>query len=216
MPLHEPQGFLAVPASGGGPGILVLHAWWGLNDTMRAFCTRLAESGFMAFAPDLYHGKVADNIADAEALGSALDSNHVRAQAEIADAARFLRERAGDDDLAVIGFSLGAYYALDLAAAAPEIIRSVVIFYGTGGGDYSKSRAAYLGHFAENDEFEPASNVSSLEDSLRGAGRPVTFHTYAGVGHWFFEPDRTDAYNEAAAELAWDRTLAFLRRSSIL
>ena len=114
-----------------------------------------------------------------------------------------------------MGFSLGAYYALDLAAADPEHIRSVVVFYGTGGGDYSTSKAAYLGHFAEHDEFEPQTNVDELEESLRRAGRPVTFYTYAGTGHWFFEPDRS-AYNPAAASLAWDRTLAFLKRSSTL
>jgi carboxymethylenebutenolidase len=210
------RGYLAKPEGGEGPGVLVLHAWWGLNDTMRAVCTRLAEAGFVAFAPDLYHGNVADSIADAEALGKALDANHLQAKAEIADATRFLGERAGQVDrrLAVIGFSLGAYYALDLAAADPEHIRSVVIFYGTGGGDFSTSRAAYLGHFAENDEFEPQSNVDDLEKSLRGAGRPVTFYRYSGTGHWFFEPDRTDAYNEAAASLAWERTLAFLRHPS--
>ena len=116
--------------------------------------------------------------------------------------------------LAVIGFSLGAYYALDLAATDPEHIRSVVLFYGTGSGDFSSSRAAYLGHFAENDEFEPQSNVDNLEDSLKSAGRQVTFYRYSGTGHWFFEPDRSQAYNQAAASLAWDRTLAFLKRSS--
>jgi len=183
---------------------------------MKAFCTRLTKSGFVAFAPDLYHGKVADNIADAETLGKALDANHLQAKADIADATMFLSERVGQADrgLAVIGFSLGAYYALDLAAADPEHIRSVVIFYGTGGGDYSDSRAAYLGHFAEKDEFEPQSNVDNLEESLRRAGRPVTFYRYSGTGHWFFEADRSQAYNQAAASLAWDRTLAFLRRSS--
>ena len=214
----QPQGFLAIPPTGKGPGVLVLHAWWGLNGTMKAFCTQLAESGFVAFAPDLYHGKVADNIADAEALGKALDANHLQAKAEIADATMFLNERVGQADrgLAVIGFSLGAYYALDLAAADPEHIRSVVIFYGTGGGDYSTSRAAYLGHFAEKDEFEPQSNVDDLEESLRRAGRSVTFYWYPGTGHWFFEPDRSQAYNQAAASLAWDRTLAFLRRSFTL
>jgi carboxymethylenebutenolidase len=113
----------------------------------------------------------------------------------------------------VIGFSLGAYYALDLAAAEPEQIRSVAVFYGTGSVDHSSSRAAYLGHFAENDEFEPQSNVDALEESLKRAGRPVTFHRYSGTGHWFFEPDRPQAYDHAAASLAWDRTLAFLRRS---
>lgn len=181
---------------------------------MKAICTQLAESGFVAFAPDLYHGKVADNIADAQALGKALDANHLQAKADIADAAMFLNARVGQAErrLAVIGFSLGAYYALDLAAADPEHIRSVVIFYGTGGADFSNSRAAYLGHFAEEDEFEPQSNVDGLEESLKRAGRPVTFYRYSGTGHWFFEPDRSQAFNQAAASLAWDRTLAFLKR----
>jgi carboxymethylenebutenolidase len=211
----HPQGFLALPPTGKGPGVLVLHAWWGLNDTMKAFCTQLAEAGFAAFAPDLYHGQVAEQIADAEALGQALDANYLQATAEIVEAAMFLNERAGQDGgLAVVAFSLGVYYALDLAAAHPELIHSVVIYYGTGDGDYSNSRAAYLGHFAEQDEFEPQSNVDALEASLRSAGRPVTFYRYSDAGHWFSEPDRSQAYNQAAAGLAWERTLAFLKHSS--
>jgi len=213
MPQPQNDGYLAIPPTGKAPGVLVLHAWWGLNDTIKAFCTCLAQSGFTAFAPDLYHGKVADTIADAEALGSALDADYLQAKAEIAQAAMFLNQKVeqAEHGLAVVAFSLGVYYALDLAAADPEHIRSVVIFYGTGDGDYSSSRAAYLGHFAENDEFEPQSNVDNLEESLRRAGRPVTFYHYPGTGHWFFEPDRSQAYNQAAANLAWDRTLAFLK-----
>jgi carboxymethylenebutenolidase len=209
----QPQGFLAVPHTGKGHGVLVLHAWWGLNDTMKVICTRLAKSGFVAFAPDLYHGKVTDNIAEAEALSEALFGNLDLAKTDIEDATTFLNERVGQSDrgLAVIGFSLGAYYALDLSVTAPENIRSVVIFYGTRPGDYSSSKAVYLGHFAEVDEFEPQSNIDDLEASLRLAGRPVTFHRYNGTGHWFFEQDRTDAYNQVAATLAWERTLAFLR-----
>lgn len=212
----QPDGYLALPPTGNGPGVLVLHAWWGLNDTIKAFCTRLAETGFVTFAPDLYHGQVAGNIADAEILGQALDTKYLQAKAEIAAATMFLNERAEQarHGLAVIGFSLGAYYALDLAAATPEYIQSVVLFYGTGGGDFSSSRAAYLGHFAEKDVYEPQSNVDELEKSLKNADRPVTFYQYPGTGHWFFEADRLDAYNQAAATLAWDRTLAFLRRSS--
>jgi carboxymethylenebutenolidase len=215
----QPQGFLAVPSTGKGPGVLVLHAWWGLNDTIKAFCTRLADSGFLAFGADLYHGKVADTIPDAETLSNALDGNHVQAEAEIAEAAMFLNERAGQGDrgLAVIGFSLGGYYALNLSATGPEHIRSVVLFYGTEGTmgtDFSNSRADYLGHFAENDQYESQSNVDSLEESLKRAGRPVTFYRYNSTEHWFFEPDRPQAYNQAAASLAWDRTLAFLKRSS--
>lgn len=214
----QPQGFLATPNTGNGPGVLVLHAWWGLNDTIKAVCTRLAGAGFVAFAPDLYHGQVADTIAGAEALSSSLDKNHLQAKAEILQATEFLKGQAvhSGRGIAVVGFSLGAYYALDLAATAPNHIHSVVLFYGTGGGDFSRSRAAYLGHFAESDAYEPQNFVDELEASLRQAGRPVTFYSYPGTGHWFFEPDRLDAYDRTAAALAWERTLSFLRRSTTI
>lgn len=211
----QPDGFLAPPPSGNGDAVLVLHPWWGLNDTMRAVCGRLADSGFIAFAPDLYRGKIAHTIADAEALTKALDTD--QAKADIAAAASFVRERAGlaHRGLAVIGFSLGASYALDLSVADPDHVRSVVIFYGTSPGHYSRSRAKYLGHFAEMDEFEPQSEVDQLEAALRKAGRPVSFYRYQGTGHWFFEPDRPEAFNQAAATLAWERTLTFLRGDSV-
>lgn len=209
-------GFLALPLAGSGPGVLVLHAWWGLNDTIKAVCMRLAEAGFVAFAPDLYRGETAATVADAERLGAALDAEHIRAKADIRRAVDDLGSRVpgADVGVAVLGYSLGAYYALDLAAARPDAVRSVVLFYGTGGGDWAASRADYLGHFASDDPFEPAANVDALERALVAAGRAVTFHRYGGVGHWFCEPDRVDAYGEAAADLAWQRTLAFLRRST--
>jgi carboxymethylenebutenolidase len=209
----QPQGFLAVPPSGNGRGVLVLHPWWGLNDTIRAFCTQLAEAGFIAFAPDLFHGKIASTIEEAEKLSNAFDGEGVRI--DTAMAAAFLSERArqGGPAIAVIGFSFGAYYALDLSNTDSEHIRAVVVFYGSGASDFSASKAAYLGHFAEVDEFEPEIYVNSLEESIRAAGRPVTFYRYPGCGHWFFEADRTDAYNPDAATLAWERTLTFLENS---
>jgi len=215
MTLSQPPGFLALPRTGNGQGVLVLHAWWGLNDTIKAFCSRLAESGFLAFAPDLYHGQVAQTIEEAEVLSSALDGNFLQAKAEIAEATRFLAEKAGKEgnNLAVIGFSLGAYYALDLSNADPEHIRSVVVFYGSGVENFSSSKADYLGHFAGDDPYEPKANVDFLETALQQTGRSVTIYRYLGTGHWFFEPDRTQAFDPEAASLAWDRTLAFLNRS---
>jgi carboxymethylenebutenolidase len=214
MPHTQPDGYLALPSTGTGPAVLVLHAWWGLNDTIKGVCDRLAEAGFVAFAPDLYHGKIATTIPEAEALGGALDAEADRAKADVAAAARFVEQHAGHDGsaLAVIGFSLGAAYALDLSLADPERVRSVVVFYGTWPRDYGGSKASYLGHFAEKDPYEPESSVQAMEEALEKAGRPVTFHRYPGVGHWFFEPDRKDTFNQAAAILAWERTLEFLRR----
>jgi carboxymethylenebutenolidase len=120
---------------------------------------------------------------------------------------------SADQGLGVIGFSLGAYFALNLANADPEHIRAVVLFYGTGSNDFGHSRATYLGHFAENDQYEPSDSVDELEEALKQAGRPATVYRYPGTGHWFFEPDRTDAYNREAANLAWERTLTFLKNS---
>ena len=182
----------------------------GLERNHKDFCTRLAGEGFTAFAPDLYHGKLATTIPEAEALRDALDWKS--AIPEVNLAAEYLQGICGDQDLpiAVIGFSLGAFFALNLSATEPERIGKVIVFYGTGPADFTKSKAAYLGHFAENDAFEPDSEVAGLEESLRGAGRKVNFHRYPGTGHWFFEPDRADAYDPTAASLAWERTLAFL------
>jgi len=209
----QPEGYLALPAHGNGKAVLVLHAWWGLNDSIKTFCNRLSDSGYVAFAPDLYHGNVTDQIAEAEVLGAALDGEVDQARADLAESIAFLRQhgRADESGLAVIGFSLGAYYALDLSVNHPEVIRAVVLFYGTGSADFSQSQASYLGHFAGDDVYEPQANVDALEKSLRDTGRAVTFYRYDGTGHWFFEPDRVQAYDAEASRLAWERTLGFLQ-----
>ncbi len=206
----QPAGFLATPNGGSGPGLIVLHAWWGLNENVRALCLRLAKEGFVAFAPDLYGGKIATTIDEAETLSAVLDE--ARTTSTIADAISFMRARPDVSvrGLGLIGISLGAYFALGLSAEMPDHVRAVVIFYGNGGEDFTRSKASYLGHFAETDAFEPADGVRDLEARLRQAERPVTLHTYPGTGHWFFEADRSHAYNEAAATLAWERTVAFL------
>ncbi len=109
------------------------------------------------------------------------------------------------------GFSFGAAYALWAPSERDRLVATVV-YYGTYIDDFvSKSKAPVLGHFAEQDEFEPDEGVRELEQALRDAGRDVTIHRYPGTGHWFAEPSR-DAYDADAAELAFGRTLEFLSR----
>jgi carboxymethylenebutenolidase len=193
--------------------VLVLHPWWGLSSAIKEFCDRLASQGFIAFAPDLYRGRLARTIPEAEALSGQLDAEG--AKTEIAAAVDWLwgRVQPSDRGLGVVGFSMGAYFALQLSGDDPERVKAAALFYGTGDGDFDRAKAAYLGHFAETDPYEPAEQVDWLEAALKSAGRPTEFYRYAGAGHWFCEPDRPEAYDEAAAQLAWERTVAFLRRA---
>jgi carboxymethylenebutenolidase len=204
---------LALPAGSSlGPGLIVLHPWWGLNACIKSFADRLASAGFVVLAPDLYHGAIASTIEDATRLREALDP--ARAMHEVDGATAYLREhdRAERGAIGVIGFSLGAAFAMALAESRPDDIAATVLFYGLNGRDPSRTRSAYLGHFAEDDPYEPAEGARLLERSLRARKLEATFHVYPGTGHWFFEADRTDAFNPGAAQLAWERTLAFLTR----
>jgi carboxymethylenebutenolidase len=195
---------------GGGPGVLVLHAWWGLNDFFKELCDRLAAEGFVALAPDLYGGKIASTIEEAEQLLNERDDEAMFYRAAAAVASLQADEAVQGESLGSIGFSMGAAWTLYMSTVRPQI-KAGVLFYGNGGGDWNEAQAAYLGHFAEADPYEPTEGVEALEQDLRAAGREVTFYTYAGTGHWFAENDRPDAYQPEAATLAWERTITFLR-----
>jgi carboxymethylenebutenolidase len=195
-------------ASDARAGIVVLHAWWGLNDDVIAYADRLAEAGFAVLAPDMFGGKVTADVGEAEKLaGTGDETAEPIALAAVDD----LERRVGPDvPIGVLGFSFGAAYALYVPSERPAL-RASVVYYGTyTGGFLKRSSAPVLGHFAETDAFEPADSVDALGRELRDAGRDATIHTYPGTGHWFAEPSR-DAYRPAAAELAFVRTLAFLR-----
>jgi carboxymethylenebutenolidase len=203
--------YLAVPPAGKGAGVLVLHPWWGLNDFIRDFCDRLAREGFVVLAPDMFSGKIARTIEAAEQIVTQLNWEQ-DVPPRILPAVEALRQHPAvrGRGLGMVGFSFGAFWALWLAQQQPALFRAVTLFYGTNEGDFQQSQAAYLGHFAETDPNEPQAAVEALEQRLKDAQRPTTFYTYPGTGHWFFEADRPDAYNAPAAQLAWDRTAAFL------
>jgi carboxymethylenebutenolidase len=206
------RAYLAVPESGAGAGVLVLHAWWGLTSVFTDVCDRLAAAGYVALAPSLYaDGATTASITEAEALVAAHDRAPAEMEAVVEAAAAQLRglRAVTGAAMGVIGFSLGANWALHLSQVRPNDISAVVAVYGTDDGDYRTARATYLGHFADHDDFEPLEAVRALEAKMRAAGRVVTFHVYPGTGHWFVEPNRPE-YDAEAAELVWDRTLAFL------
>jgi carboxymethylenebutenolidase len=204
------RAYRAAPPRDEGPGVLVLHAWWGLNETIQSMADRLAEAGFLAIAPDLYRGVVVDTE---EAAEREAERDAAERHATVAAALDRLRGEPGvrPASLGMVGFSLGALFALEAAGTDPSIV-AAVLCYGTGPEhDWTASNASFQGHFAELDPFEPLDGVEALEQALKRAGRRAEFHIYPGTGHWFMEPDRLDAYNEEAAELAWSRTLGFLR-----
>jgi carboxymethylenebutenolidase len=206
--------YLSLPKTDTGAGVLVLHAWWGLNDTFRRFCDRLAGEGFVALAPDLYNGALATTREEAYRLMRQMDKAAARKTLNAALKDLTAHPTVDRPGIGVVGFSLGGYYALGLACQKPKNITAVVTFYGTGRGKFSEAQAAFLGHFAEDDEFEAAADVLQLEQHIRQAGKAVAFYTYPGTKHWFFEPDRPE-YNPVAAQLAWERTSAFLHKELV-
>jgi len=195
-----------------GAGVVVLHPWWGLNDDVIAYADRLAGEGFAVLAPDLFDGKIATEPAEAEKLAGEGDES---AEPIALAAVDELERRLGPNvPIAALGFSFGAAYALLVPSDRPNL-RATVVYYGTyTGGFLTRSTAPVLGHFAEDDAFEPAESVAELEKALRDAEREATFYTYPGTGHWFAEPSR-DAYRRDAAELAFERTVTFLRERLI-
>lgn len=214
------EGYLAVPDGGSGPGVVVIQEWWGLNQQIKEVCDRLAAEGFVALAPDLYHGKEAKPPAADEAGQLMMALNIEQAGQDMAGAVDYVRGHEGvtGDGVAVIGFCMGGGLALWLATLRPDAVKAVVSFYGiipwpAAQPDYSKLRAAVLGHYAENDDFASPEEARKLEEELKGHGVDVEFFHYPGVDHGFTNHHRPDVFHEEHANTAGDRTFAFLRET---
>jgi carboxymethylenebutenolidase len=203
------SGYLSIPKAAQGPGVIVLHAWWGLNEFFKRFCDRLAGEGFTVFAPDLYEGKVARTREEAKELMTQRDSKYLETSVLASSDYLTSHPAVKGRRVGVVGFSMGASWALWLSPKRPDL-HAVVVFYGTGEeADFSKSSASFLGHFAEEDEFEPKEYVLKIEKLIRSAGKEVEFYYYPKAKHWFFEEDRSE-FDANAASLAWKRTVQFL------
>ena len=202
-------GYLALPEGREGPGVLVLHAWWGLTDHVRDVCDQLAAEGFVALAPDLFDGRVATEIDEAQ-QGLAEVAPDVLAHLT-RSSLHTLRTlpHTPDGAVGVVGFSMGASMALWLAARVPHAVAATAVFYGDQEIDMVTATSAFLGHFAEHDDYVDDDTLTLLEAELHLDDLEVEFHRYPGTRHWFAEPDRPEHDPEAAA-LAWQRTVHFL------
>jgi carboxymethylenebutenolidase len=210
MQTHINSGLLTLPKAGKGSAIMLLPAWWGLNDFFITLSQRLTRNGYVVWISDYYGEKSASSIKEAYKFKANL--NQKKVFTTLLNTIEYLRKSdfVTRKTISIIGFSMGARFALELSEIKPKSISEVVIFYGTSILDYAKARAAYQGHFAENDEWFAASGVEKLRKILQKRGREVEFYTYKGTQHWFFEGNCKDRYKPKEANLAWKRTMGFL------
>lgn len=199
------EGVLEIPATTGrGAGIVVVHEWWGVNEQIQTIAKRWCEAGLLALVPDLYHGKVAANAAEAGALMKALDFPN--AVQEIGAAVEYLRTRS-NGKVCVTGYCMGG--ALTLAAAVNlRGLAATVPFYGLPGDlDWSKVDAPVQAHFAQHDDWATVDGAQKIRDSVKVA---MELYVY-DAQHAFCNETRPEVYNADAARQAWDRAVAFVR-----
>lgn len=210
------SGYLVRPDGGSGPGIIVVQEWWGLDPSLKVMADRLAEGGFVALAPDLYHGELAahDEMDKAAHLMNSLPAD--RAARDMSGAVDFLagHEAVTGDGIGVIGFCMGGMLSLVLAASRGDKIKAAVPFYGfpqgDGEPDWSGLTAAVRGHMAENDDFFGPAAAQALEQKLKGMGKDVTFTVHPGTGHAFMNPTNPlGTLDEELSQRLWPQVLAF-------
>ena len=207
------HGYLATPSSGRGPGVVVIQEWWGLTDHIASITDRLAAEGFVALAPDLFGGKTTHEAEQAQQLMQALPVE--QAVRDLSGAVDYLlgHDAVSGDKVGAVGFCMGGGFVVNLAVQAGDRIGAAVPFYGVVQNDpeLSQVSAPVLGHWGEQDDFNPVDQVRELERRLRDeAGVEVTFHFYP-AGHAFVnDENRLGTYDKEQADLAWRRTVEFL------
>ncbi len=208
------HGYLAVPESGAGPGVVVIQEWWGLTPHIAEVADRFAAEGYVALAPDLYGGATTHDPAEAGRLMGDLPVES--AARDLAGAVDFLLDHATvtSSSAGAVGFCMGGGFVLVLAAQQGNRIGAAVPFYGVLAEDYpdfSGLTAPLLGHFGDDDETTPPDAVQALAARIEAeSGVTPQFHTYP-AGHAFFnDSNALGTYAPDEAEKAWTRTLDFL------
>jgi carboxymethylenebutenolidase len=213
------QGYLTEPANAAeAPGVVVIQEWWGLDDEVKSVADRLAKAGYRALVPDLYRGKLALEAKEAEHLMGDLNFGDAASQ-DIRGAVQYLKA-TGSKKVAVTGFCMGGALTVLSACHVPEQ-DGTVVWYGYPPLEYVDAKAItkpMMAHWALHDDFFAASGVDQLEAKLKEAGVSHEFYRY-DAKHAFANPKSDSrglpplAYNEAAAKLAWERTLDFLKKN---
>jgi len=214
----DARGYLALPDSGSGPGVIVIQEWWGLDSGIKQMADRLAAAGFVALVPDLYHGELAahDEMDKASELMTHLPAD--RAARDMSGAVDFLSDHSTTTGIGigVMGFCMGGMLTFILAANRPDKVKAAVPFYGFPQGDmqpdYSKIQAVIRGHMAENDDFFPPSLAKQLEAELQSLGKDATLAVYPGSGHAFMAPHNAlGTRDQALYDQIWPEATSFLR-----
>lgn len=208
------QGHLA---GSGGPGIVLIQEWWGLVPHIVDVAERLAGEGFVVLAPDLYHG-VTTTEPD-EAAKRLMELDFDRAARDIKGAADFLaaRDEVAGRGLGAVGFCMGGSLALWSAVISGHVVATVPFYPAIPPEKLGADWSAYAGkatllHLAEGDGGSGSPPIQAAAAAIREAGGEVTLHDYPGTEHAFFNDARPEVYDARAAELAWTRTLDFLRQ----
>ena len=211
---HTTPGYLATPASGTGPGVIVIQEWWGLVPHIEDVADRFAREGFFALAPDVYHGEKATGPDQAGKLMMALNMDQT--EKDLRGAIHSLQATPGvsTKKVGTVGFCMGGALSLFAASKNPDV-GACVVFYGghpKAQPDLKALQAPVLGIWAGKDGFVTPEVVKKLDEQLTALGKRHEFHTYPNADHAFFNDTRKEVYDAAASKDAWKRTVDFFRR----
>jgi len=209
------DGYLAIPAAGGKrPGVVVIQEWWGLVGHIKDVAERFASEGFVALAPDLYHGKQTSEPDEAGKLMMSLQAQEVVKDLDGTVAYLLGNEGVAGERVGVVGYCLGGGLSLYEACHNPSKIGACVVYYGVLPGwqpDLSKLEASVLGLYAERDSYMPPPAVDELRKQLQSLGKKADLRVYPDTDHGFFNDDRPEVHDKEAAKDAWQRTVEFFK-----
>jgi len=205
------SGYISRPASGDGIGVIVIQEWWGLVPHIKEVCDRFAAEGYVALAPDMYHGAEAKSPDEAGKMMMAMRIDE--AEKDLRGAVKYLVDHSSGGKVGTVGFCMGGALSLYAASKNPQV-GACVIYYGIHPNikpDLDNLQAPVLGFYAERDGYVTPAVVHELESQLKQHGKSAEMHIYPGTDHAFFNDTRKEVYNEAAAKDSWRRMLEFYR-----